>query len=221
MAVLRKRVDMITRKRRNVCSISWFLLVANFGVVDRDVQGTEGFFTDAKCVGRSAWEFVVSPDGLELLFTGSCGGDGGPQFGWDICTATRTSTDEPFGPPELVQNVSSPAEDEVGTLSFDGTTLLFKSTRAGGQGRGDLWIATRTNTESPFQNVQNLGPGVNTGDWDESPSLSKDELTLYFARLETGDLFMATRTTTDELFGNVVPLNTINLPAELEYSPSI
>lgn len=82
----------------------------------------------------------VSHDGREIVFDSTRPGTlGGP----DIWTATRSSTSEPW--PEAVHlvEVSSPAPDSRASLSWDGTFLLFGSSRAGGEGQSDIYVSTR------------------------------------------------------------------------------
>ncbi|MGE5186348.1 MAG: hypothetical protein ACM31C_30040 [Acidobacteriota bacterium] len=85
---------------------------------------------------------TLSSDGLEIFFASvRTGGLGG----FDVYTARRGSVDDPFGPPQLVREVSS-AMDDVGTrLSADGTTLyLDYDTLTSGGANADLWVATRS-----------------------------------------------------------------------------
>ncbi|PYO84611.1 MAG: hypothetical protein DMD65_02625 [Gemmatimonadetes bacterium] len=52
---------------------------------------------------------------------------------------------EPWSTPEhLGAPLSSTANDVQPTLSYDGRTLVFASTRTGGLGGSDIWMATRT-----------------------------------------------------------------------------
>lgn len=64
--------------------------------------------------------------------------------------------------------------------SPDGTMLIFSSNVAGGQGGLDLYSATRQPSGS-WGNVQHLGFEINTAADEESPFMSADGKTLYFA----------------------------------------
>jgi Tol biopolymer transport system component len=81
-------------------------------------------------------------DGRELFFHSNRGGGSG---GNDLWTATRRSVHEPWSPPE---NLGAPLNTAAGetqpSLSYDGRTLIFSSTRAGGVGGSDIWMSTRT-----------------------------------------------------------------------------
>ena len=73
--------------------------------------------------------------------------------------------------------------------STDGLTILWsdmRTSRPGGKGFADLWMATRRSTEEAFGPARNLGPPVNTAVNDGLPSLSGDwprpGAKLYFGR---------------------------------------
>lgn len=80
-------------------------------------------------------------DGLELFFDsnrpGGCGS-------YDIWTATRSANTAAWSDPaDLPCTVNSSAADMRASISWDGTTLIFGSARAGGEGSSDLWMSTR------------------------------------------------------------------------------
>lgn len=81
----------------------------------------------------------VSRDGQELFFwSNRAGGIGGP----DIYSAERDSTTGGWGIPQnLGPDVNSGAGETRPSLSWDGTTLYFGSTRVGGQ--SDIYVTTR------------------------------------------------------------------------------
>jgi hypothetical protein len=85
----------------------------------------------------------VRHDGLEIVWdstrTGSLSGSP------DIWTSRRSSTDEPWEPAEhLGTPINSDATESRASLSWDGTELLFGSTRAGGEGSADVYRSTRS-----------------------------------------------------------------------------
>lgn len=83
----------------------------------------------------------VRRDGLEIVWDSTrFGGLGGP----DIWTATRSSTDEPWGAAvHLGATINSPATESRASLSWDGSRLMFGSTRPGVEGSADVFTATR------------------------------------------------------------------------------
>ncbi len=87
------------------------------------------------------------------------------------------------------------------TVRADGRELFFFSTRPGGFGLNDLWVATRESLNEPWSAPRNLGAPVNTAFADLSPSLSRDGRTLFFSAgaqarpgLGITDIWMTTRT---------------------------
>lgn len=80
-------------------------------------------------------------DGLEIFFDSNRPGGSG---GLDLWTSTRSSTSDPWSPPRnLGSGVNSSANELRPSLSWDGTTLYFGSTRSGGEGSQDIYVTTR------------------------------------------------------------------------------
>ena len=88
---------------------------------------------------------------------------------------------ETFGPAEPVAELNSEAHDYHAFIRRrDGLEVIFSSTRQGGLGMTDLWVATRASTSDPWSTPVNLGPEVNSPRQELRPSLSWDGTTLYF-----------------------------------------
>ena len=88
---------------------------------------------------------VIRRDGLELIFhSNRPGGTENPSFP-DFFVATRLSTRDPWSTPAFVPSLGSPALAGGGriALSFDGRELYFTSSRPGGSGSADLYVARR------------------------------------------------------------------------------
>lgn len=83
----------------------------------------------------------VSQDGRELVFfSNRPGGLGGN----DIWSATRQSIVEPWSEPSnLGPKVNSAANETRPSMSWDGSVLLFGTTRPGVEGVSDIFYATR------------------------------------------------------------------------------
>ena len=175
--------------------------------------------------GESAVDTLqtLSDDGLTIYFTSFREGGFG---GADLWQATRTSINEPFGPAMNLDDINTDKFDNFPSLSVDGLTLYFASTRNEGEGRFDLYQATRPTKNDAFGNVMNLGPGVNTSFIERGPNISPDGLTLYFTSnrddSEGGDdIYMATRDALDKPFANAINLGPgINSPVG-EFVPSV
>ena len=82
----------------------------------------------------------VRHDGLEIVWDSTRTGSLGMT---DIWSATRSSVDDPWGAAvQLGNGINSSAVESRASLSWDGTTLLFGSTRPG-EGSADIYVSTR------------------------------------------------------------------------------
>lgn len=83
---------------------------------------------------------VLSADGLEIFFASNR-----PNANRnDIWHATRSSTNDGFGAPSKVAELSGDTtEDYPNWISPDRCTILFTSDRTGGNGGYDIWMAKR------------------------------------------------------------------------------
>jgi Tol biopolymer transport system component len=149
--------------------------------------------------GEVYWE---SDDGTAYLYlTSTRAGGAGLD---DIYVSTRLGEGEwSVVTPMAALNTS--AVDKQPAISRDGLQFIFSSTRSGGQGAGDLWIATRATTDDDWGTPVNLdvfnAPGaiINSPDDETRPALSWDGTELYFGSSRTivtaggEDVWVATR----------------------------
>jgi Tol biopolymer transport system component len=153
----------------------------------------------------------ISADGLSLYL----------DAGAALHVATRPTLSDPFGVPVPISSDESSVQ-----LSADALTMHFVSNRAGSLGYYDIWVAYRDSHDAPWHDPVNLGPGVNSSDWDWAPSISADGLELYFSSdRERGrddtDIWVCTRTTTDEPWGPPTRLGPAVNSDAFEYHPTI
>lgn len=90
-------------------------------------------------VNSTSWDAQpnISADGLVLFFSTDRSGGYGK---WDIWVTMRTTISDAWGPPvNLGPIVNSSSEDEIPSISSNGSTLYFSSNRPGGAGKYDLW----------------------------------------------------------------------------------
>jgi Tol biopolymer transport system component len=164
-------------------------------------------------VNSSAGEVepAISPDGLELYFR--------LWDDWNLRVCTRSSKDDTWsspvkvGPPVGSNDVFEP------DVSADGLSLYFCSTRVGGYGDSDIWVATRATTQDEWGEPVNLGPNVNGPGGDYGPSISNDGLALVFGRFGPVRFFLTTRKSLDDDWGPAVDLG-INNPWTI-YGPAL
>ncbi len=107
------------------------------------------------------------------------------------------------------------------TISADGEVLIFVSDRPGGYGSEDLYYTLRVGNGWSYP--RNLGPPINTKNWETQPCLSSDGKTLYFIRgiisahiVKNQDIYVSTLS--DSNYWNVPARlsDTINTPGKEE-----
>ncbi|WP_242919485.1 OmpA family protein [Pontibacter liquoris] len=142
---------------------------------------------------------TISGDGKTLVFT-SCNRPDS-QGDCDLYISFRTGDD--WSKPKNIGNpVNSKAWDSQPSLSADGRTLYFSSTRGGGVGKEDIWL-TQLNEDGTWTKPVNLGEPVNSTGRDMAPSIHSSGSTLYFVSdghpgMGGLDVFMATREATKQ-----------------------
>jgi hypothetical protein len=111
----------------------------------------------------------------------------------DIYVSKRATVNDPWDDPvNLGPVVNSPYNEYEPYVSSDGLLLLFNdwpfqgTSRPGGYGAGDMWMARRANLSEPWQAPVNLGPKLNGPGSEGGQRLSPDGRTLYFWTLCDG-----------------------------------
>jgi len=132
----------------------------------------------------------------------------------------RANADFTIGlPTNMGPIVNSTAMDAHPTMSPDGLTLFFMSTRNVEWSQYELWVTSRASVFADWEPPVNLGPTVNTKYSDLAPAISADGLTLYFASERPGgcgsrDIWVTTRVTIDDPWAP--PVN-LGLPVNSSY----
>jgi hypothetical protein len=103
---------------------------------------------------------------------------------WSAPVNLNNLTDSDGKPCSAV--VNSLFNDTHPGISKDGLSLFFASTRPGGFGEYDLWVAQRDSLDDCWQTPVNLGPVVNSAGRDLAPNLSTDGHWLFFFSNGTG-----------------------------------
>jgi hypothetical protein len=130
----------------------------------------------------------------------------------------------PFGTPVLVAGLESSATEGGLRMTPDETTGFFWSTRSGGPGTVNLYLATRPDRAAAFQTVTLLS-SVDVAGSQYDPSVTADALTLAFGSDRassdgTFDLFLATRATTSNDFSGVTAIADLNTSSD-DQQPSV
>jgi hypothetical protein len=109
----------------------------------------------------------------------------------DIYRATRAA-DGRFGPPVNIGSPPNSSDGEGDTfVAPDERYLVFSSSRAGGSGRGDLYVWFRA-ADSRWGPVISLGDAINTPDHEFCPIVTPDGRYLFFSRAYGGGTWATT-----------------------------
>ena len=150
---------------------------------------------------------------LELYFS-----SGERSGSWEFHTmrSVRTSKNDPWGPAAEYNGL---VPDDV---SSDGLTMYFTAWWDTGYGNRDIWTATRATTDDEWGNAVNLGPNVNDERYQSSPSISNDDLALFFNDEDGVFMRMSVRRTTDGNWGPGVDISAPLCPDhQKRFSPDI
>ena len=103
----------------------------------------------------------IRADGLEMFLKWNALNT---PFRGDLWVATRETTSHPWTTPKnLGPLINSAPDNDMPTLSCDGTTLYFVSNRPGGFGNYDLYVATRKKLEEPAPVLLSVSGGSRQG----------------------------------------------------------
>ncbi len=80
----------------------------------------------------------------------------------------------PFNQEDAGDPIISPNEDYI----------VFGSTREGGYGKGDLYVAFK-DKDGNWSDAYNLGSAINTVNWESGPYISPDEKFIFFSRRDS------------------------------------
>jgi hypothetical protein len=106
--------------------------------------------------------------------------------------------DGSFGTPSAVSELNTAFEDARPNVRKDGREIVFDSTRPGGFGGPDIWVATRASVNEPWSAPVNLGAAINSSAAETRASFSWDGQTLVFGSTREGgkgssDIYFSTR----------------------------
>jgi OmpA-OmpF porin, OOP family len=128
---------------------------------------------------------VLTADQQELIFTRRFGG--GPTDDEDLVVSRKTKKGRWGIPQSISNNINSQLNEGTCTISADGRKLIFTSCSGrNGLGSCDLYESKKIGND--WTTPRNLGPNVNSAEWESQPSLSADGRTLFFISDRRGGL---------------------------------
>jgi Tol biopolymer transport system component len=166
---------------------------------------------------------TVSADETELIFTS---GRNGQQ---ELFVSTRPSKQDAWSEPvNLGPLVNDSISDDFSPrLSNDGKALYFGSfDRREGFGTGDMYVATRASRQHPWGQATNLGPRLNTEEFEAFPTPSADGKMLYFNRSTTfdsqdSDIYVTSRSGPDDEWSEPQRVPSGINTERAEFSPAV
>lgn len=122
---------------------------------------------------------ALTADGQQIIFTRNIQGNE------DFYTSVKKNGEWQKAV-SLSENINTPNFNEgAQSISPDGRYLFFTScNRPDGAGRCDLYVCRREGKD--WSAPVNLGPTINTPEWESQPSISADGSTLYFLSNRVG-----------------------------------
>lgn len=165
----------------------------------------------------------ISPDGMYMFFTGCNRPDGLGRCDIYLSKKEGKNWSTPFN---IGGPVNTPGWESQPSLTADGKTLYFVSTRPGGSGGYDIWQSD-LKSDGSWTYPKNLGPEVNTVYDEQSPYIHADGQTLYFSSngwpgLGNKDIFVSRKDSSDKNWKKPVnlgyPINTFGEESGLTIS---
>jgi outer membrane protein OmpA-like peptidoglycan-associated protein len=123
-------------------------------------------------------EFALSNDNAALVLAIQTERSYGDR---DLYVSFRTANGTFSEPVSLGSVVNSAGQEATPFLAADNTSLYFASDRPGGFGEFDIYVTRRLDsTWTNWSVPENLGPTVNTDDWDLAYTIPADGKDAYF-----------------------------------------
>ncbi|MFC2125979.1 hypothetical protein ACFLU5_14340, partial [Bacteroidota bacterium] len=130
---------------------------------------------------------VLTVDEQQLFFTRRSGQS--ISYDEDIYRSVKNEEGYWTIPESISPNINTPHNEGTCSISADGRVLIFTSCdNRRGFGSCDLFISEKTGKE--WSIPKNLGPVINSPNWDSQPALSADGNTLYFVSDRPGGVGM-------------------------------
>jgi len=175
------------QNRQKISQAEQLLKSAQFGKANEAVNSNYRLRVLSDTVNRFALQYfpVLTADQQELIFTRRLGN--GAEHDEDLVVSRKDKQGRWTAPESISKNINSSLNEGTCTISADGRKLIFTSC-VGRQSFGscDLYQSIKVGDE--WSVPVNLGPNVNSTEWESQPALSADGRTLYFVSDRRGGL---------------------------------
>ncbi|NME72253.1 OmpA family protein [Flammeovirga aprica] len=165
------------KKYREIRRANKILASSNYALENIDNVLPYSYESIGEKVNVKAQQYfpAITADGKELYFTARDERDNENIFKTSYFNAEWSS-------PEEVEELNTQFNEGTCSISADGTIMIFTSCEStrdrAGYGSCDLFITQKVGDK--WSKPKNLGPNINSRDWESQPSLSADGRTLYF-----------------------------------------
>ncbi len=137
------------------------------------------------------------------------------------CDGDMVTLGQQLSPADRLKALDTSADEENPSLTADLLEIYFISDREDGVGDSDIWFSRRASTELPFEEPEQLA-AINTEEFESSPAISADGLTLWFGSDRDGgvggvDIWVTHRASRDDAWGE--PENVTELNSESDEIP--
>jgi hypothetical protein len=141
---------------------------------DKDSVWSEPVGIPAINTNQNESSLALSPDGQTLYTYRSTEQDSGDIY------ESHYQGEEWTAPEKIKGDVNTNYYEGSCSVTADGKYFYFSSTRKGGFGGRDLYVAEKAE-DGTWKNVKNLGDKINTNDDEDTPFIHPDGLTLFFS----------------------------------------
>jgi OOP family OmpA-OmpF porin len=128
---------------------------------------------------------VLTADQERLIFTRRLGFT--DDFDEDLVVSQKDKLGRWTSPQSISKNINSIYNEGTCTISADGRKIIFTSC-IGREGFGSCDLFQSFKIGDDWTVPENLGPNINSSEWESQPSLSADGRTLYFVSDRRGGL---------------------------------
>ncbi|GIV36834.1 MAG: hypothetical protein KatS3mg032_1213 [Cyclobacteriaceae bacterium] len=184
---LRQFVQQETQNRQRLEQASRWLASAEYALQHAYEESGIALRVLSDTVNCFATQYfpVLTADQQQLVFTRRLGF--GAEHDEDLVVCEKDPSGRWLPPRSLSKNINSVLNEGTCTISADGRRLIFTSC-VGRQSYGscDLYESIKKGEE--WSTPRNLGPMVNSAEWESQPSLSADGRTLYFVSDRKGGM---------------------------------
>lgn len=177
--VLSGYVNSETQNKQRIAKASGWIENARFAINNQAVSGKyqpRALSDTVNCFPLQYFP-ALTADQQELIFTRRRGYR--LEDDEDLVISRKDPSGKWLAPQSVSPVINTPDNEGTCTISADGRKLIFTSCGDRGySGNCDLYESIKTGDQ--WSKPANLGPNVNSGDWESHPTLSADGRTLYF-----------------------------------------